>query len=334
LNVGYLVGRLVLLLLVIWLAVSVNFIIPRLTPGDPIEQKLSQLASSSSGAVGDVNAIAQAYREKFGLDQPLWRQYLNYWGAVARLDFGYSLANFPERTADAILAALPWTVGLLGVCTLISFVVGTLLGGVLAWPRSPRLLALAVPPIMVLSAMPYFLLGVVLIFFFAISWRLFPPAGGHPFSQSLGLDLETVRGILYHATLPALTIILASMGHWALNMRAMMASALGEDYATAAEAKGLRDRTIFLWYGMRTGLLPQFTSLALALGRIVSGAILVEVIFAYPGIGMKLYQAIQQKDYFVIQGIVLLLTVSICFAMFVLDLVYPLIDPRISYRRR
>jgi peptide/nickel transport system permease protein len=332
-TIDYLLKRVGLLLVVIWLAVSINFVIPRLTPGDPIEQKLSQLASSSSGQMGDVNAIAQAYRERFGLDQPLWRQYINYWISVIRLDFGYSLANFPERVQDAILSALPWTVGLLGVCTLISFGLGTMLGGVLAWPRSPKLLAAVVPPIMVLSAMPYFLLGIVMIFLFAISWRLFPPAGGYPFSSSLQLDLETVRGILYHATLPALTIILASMGDWALKMRAMMTSVLGEDYAAAAEAKGLRDRTLFFWYGMRTSLLPQFTSLALALGKIVSGAILVEAIFAYPGLGMKLYQAIGQKDYFVIQGIVLLLTVTLCLAMFLLDLLYPLIDPRIRYRR-
>jgi len=330
----YVVRRFALLVVVLLLAVTVNFIIPRLTPGDPIEQKLSQLVATSGGQVGDITAMVQAYRARFGLDQPLLRQYVNYWVALMHLDLGFSLDNFPERVADAIAAALPWTVGLLGLSTLIAFGIGSILGGLLAWPGTPRGARVAIPVFMLLSAVPYFLLGIVLVFLLAIKLKLFPAGGGYPFGVILRFDLASITGIIHHAALPALSIILAGIGAWALAMRGMIISVLGEDYITLAEAKGLPERRIFVWYGLRNALLPQVTTLALTLGHVVSGAILVEVIFSYPGIGFKLYQAILAKDYFMIQGIVLLLIVSIALTMFLLDLVYPLIDPRIVYRRR
>jgi peptide/nickel transport system permease protein len=330
----YVVRRFALLVVVLFLAVTVNFIIPRLTPGDPIEQKLSQLVATSGGQVGDITAMVQAYRARFGLDQPLLRQYVNYWIALMRLDLGFSLDNFPERVADAIAAALPWTVSLLGLSTLIAFGIGSILGGLLAWPGTPRGARVAIPVFMLLSAVPYFLLGIVLVFLLAIKLKLFPAGGGYPFGVILRFDLASITGIIHHAALPALSIILAGIGAWALAMRGMIISVLGEDYITLAEAKGLPERRIFVWYGLRNALLPQVTTLALTLGHVVSGAILVEVIFSYPGIGFKLYQAILAKDYFMIQGIVLLLIVSIALTLFLLDLVYPLIDPRIVYRRR
>lgn len=333
-TIEYIVRRFAILILVIFLAATVNFIIPRLTPGDPIEQKLSQLVATSGGQVGDVTAMVQSYRARFGLDQPLLRQYMNYWIALARLDFGFSLDNFPERVWDAIAAALPWTVGLLGLSTLIAFGIGSILGGLLAWPKTPLGARAAIPVLMLLSAVPYFLLGIVLVFILAIKFRLFPAAGGYSFGMLLRFDLPSIANIVHHAALPAMSIILAGIGTWALGMRGMMISVLGEDYMTLAEAKGLPERRIFFWYALRNALLPQVTTLALTLGHVVSGAILVEVIFAYPGIGLKLYQAILAKDYFMIQGIVLLLIVSIAVTMFVMDLIYPLIDPRIVYQHR
>jgi len=331
---AHVLRRFAMMLLVAFLAISINFVIPRLMPGDPVEQQLNQLAATSGGQIGDVKAMADVYRARFGLDQPLWRQYLNYWGDIARFDLGYSLANYPERVGETIRAALPWTLSLLGIATLISFAIGTLLGGAMVWPSSPRILRWIGMPIVMLSAVPYFLLGIVLLFAFAILVRLFPAGGAYPFSMVPRLDWQTASAILHHATLPSLSIVLASIGTWAIAMRGMLVSVLGEDYVTLAEAKGLSPRRIFIWYGMRNALLPQLTHLALTLSHVVSGAILVEVIFAYPGIGYRLYQAIHAKDYFVIQGIVLLLSVSIAVTMFVMDLVYPLIDPRITQRRR
>lgn len=329
----YVIRRFGVMLLVIFLAVSINFALPRLMPGDPIEAQLNQLMASGGGQMGDVAAMVDAYRARFGLDQPVWMQYIAYWQSVFRFDFGFSLANYPERVGHAIAASLPWTLGLLGFCTLVSFVIGTWLGGAIAWPRTPRWLRSAGSSLLILSAVPYFLIGMILLYLFAIVFRWFPAGGGMPFGLNMGWNWETLKGLAWHATLPAISIIIAEIGAWAIGMRGMLVSVLGEDYITLAEAKGNHNRRIFLRYGMRNALLPQLTKLALTLGHIVSGAILVEVIFSYPGLGFRLYQAIQTKDYFVIQGIVLLLSVSIAIAMFILDLIYPLIDPRITARK-
>ncbi len=325
--------RLGMTLLVAFLAISINFLIPRAMPGDPIEQQLSQLSASSGGNVGDIQAMVQAYRERFGLDASLWRQYLNYLADVVRGDWGYSLVHYPERVSDVIAAGLPWTLGLLGTATLISFSIGTLLGGLLAWPGSSRLVRVLGVPVILLSAVPYFILGIVLMFVFGLTFPILPVAGGYSFGFTPAWNWATVGQVLQHAVLPALSIILASIGTWAIAMRGMVISVRGEDYIMLAEAKGLSARRVFMSYGLRNALLPQLTHLALTLSHIVSGAILVEVIFAYPGIGYRLYQAIHAKDYFVIQGIVLLLSVSIAFTMLVLDLIYPLIDPRIRSAR-
>ncbi|SFZ81241.1 peptide/nickel transport system permease protein [Devosia enhydra] len=329
----YVIRRFGVMVLVIFLAVTINFALPRLMPGDPIEAQLNQLMASGGGQMGDVAAMVEAYRSRFGLDQPVWMQYVAYWQSILRFDFGFSLANYPERVSHAIAASLPWTLGLLGFCTIVSFVIGTWLGGAIAWPRTPRWLRTAGSSLLILSAVPYFLIGMILLYVFAILVRWFPAGGGMPFGLNVGWNFETLRGILWHATLPAISIIIAEIGAWAIGMRGMLVSVLGEDYITLAEAKGNKNRRIFLRYGMRNALLPQLTKLALTLGHIVSGAILVEVIFSYPGLGFRLYQAIQTKDYFVIQGIVLLLSVSIAVAMFILDLIYPLIDPRITARK-
>ncbi|MET3926958.1 ABC transporter permease [Devosia sp. 2618] len=326
----YVARRFGIMMLVVFLAVSINFALPRLMPGDPIENQLNQLMASGGGAMGDVGAMVASYRARFGLDQSILTQYLAYWQSVFSLDLGYSLTNYPERVGDAILAGLPWTLGLLGFATLVSFTIGTLLGGLMGWPRSPRFLKTFGSGVLLLSSVPYFLIGMILLYLFAVVFRIFPAGGGMPFGMSAGFNFETFRAIAWHATLPLLSIIIAEIGAWAIGMRGMMVSVLGEDYIALADAKGLKPKRIFLRYGMRNALLPQMTKLAMALGHIVSGAILVEVIFSYPGIGFRLYQAIQSKDYFVIQGIVLLLSVSIAVAMFILDLIYPLIDPRIA----
>lgn len=233
-----------------------------------------------------------------------------------------------------IESALPWTLGLLTVSALIAFAIGSLLGGLLAWPRAPRALRALAPGFMVVSVIPYYLLAVILIYLFATRWRLLPGVGGFDPIQILGFNWSSIVDILRHALLPGLSIALGGIGFWALGMRALMVSILGEDYITFAEAKGLQPRRIFLWYGMRNALLPQATQLAVTLGFVVSGSVLVEVIFNYPGLGFLLYNAIEGKDYFVIQAIVLLLIVALSLALYIVDLIYPLLDPRITYDRR
>jgi peptide/nickel transport system permease protein len=332
LPIEYVVKRVLQLLLIVFIAVTINFGIPRLIPGDPVESALQTKLAMTGNANVDIQAVAAAYRAKFGLDKPVWQQYLSYWGSIFSRDLGVSLVDFPQPVVEKIQSAVPWTLGLLTVSTVISFFVGSLLGALIDWPRSPRFLHFLVPPFMLLSSVPFFLLGIILLFTFSVIVPWFPPGGGFDPVSILRADLPTVTDILYHAILPALALVLGSIGFWGLGMRAMMVSVLGEDYITFAESRGLPRQRVFLWYGMRNALLPQVTSLAISLGSILSGAVLVEVIFNYPGLGGILFLAISGKDYFVIQGIVLMLILALAVSLFVVDLIYPLIDPRIRYQ--
>lgn len=332
-TIRYLVQRTLQLVLIVFIAVTINFILPRLIPGDPIETALATKIAVSGNLSVDVQKVAEAYRAKFGLDQPLWKQYINYWGDLFRLELGVSLVNFPQTVISQIRSALPWTLGLMTVATLIAFGLGSIIGALLAWPRTPRIFHLLVSPLMLLSTIPFFLLGIILLWLFAVEWRVFPAGGGFSPTRIPGFDLGTVLDVVAHSILPALALVLGGVGAWALGMRAMMVSVLGEDYVTFAEAKGLPPRRIFLWYGMRNALLPQVTQLALALGAVLGGTVLVEAMFSYPGIGTLLFAAIAGKDYFVIQGIVLMLILALAGALFVIDLVYPLLDPRIRYHQ-
>ena len=325
----YLLKRVGQLVLIVFIAVSVNFIIPRLLPGDPVETALARLQSSGGAQNVDVQAVAAAYRSKYGLDQPLLAQYVKYWQDLLRLDLGVSFTNFPEKVSAKIANALPWTVGLLATATAVAFTIGSLFGGLLAWPGTGRSVRAFVPGLMILASIPFYLLAIVLVYFFAVLWKVLPPAGGFDTTRIARLDLATLRDIGRHAVLPLLAIILGNAGFWALGMRSLMVSVLGEDYITFAEAKGLGPGRIFFWYGMRNALLSQVTALALSMGAVLSGAVLVEVVFNYPGLGSLLYVAIRGQDYFVIQGVVLMLIVSLAVLLFLVDLIYPLLDPRI-----
>jgi peptide/nickel transport system permease protein len=320
-------------LLIVWLAATVNFFLPRLGGQSPVRAALlTQAAAGGNVQLGMEDMVAE-YDKKFGLDQPLWKQYLTYVGDMARLDFNYSIASYPQKVIDMIGHALPWTMGLLLTTTLFAWVLGGLLGAFMGWPRAPKFLSYLMPPLLSLNAIPFFLLGLLLIYFLAFRLRLLPLSGGYTPGTFPSLTPAFARDVLSHSVLPALSIILVSIGGWALSMRAMMITTRGEDYVTFADAKGLKDRTIFLRYAIRNALLPQTTALALALGQLISGALLVEVVFTYPGIGTVLFRAIRGSDYYLVQGIVFILIVSIGVATFLLDIVYPLLDPRITYRR-
>ena len=329
----YIVKRFGVFLLIVWLAATLNFFLPKLSGQDPVRTKLLEQAALGGYVQGGIEEMVKVYQQRFGLDKPLWRQYLTYIDEVSHGDLNYSIANYPRTVAGMIGEALPWTVGLLGVTTVLSFAIGTLLGALLAWPGAPRWMRWLMPPLWALHAIPFFLLGLVLMWLLAFQYQLLPIFGGY----SAGINPAPTWGfaldILRHAILPALSIVLVSIGGWALPMRGMMVTTMGEDYVTFAEAKGLRSSTIFARYCMRNAILPQATGLALALGQILSGAVLVEVIFGYPGIGTLLFQAIEENDFFLIQGIVFTVIVALGFATFVLDVIYPLLDPRISYHR-
>jgi peptide/nickel transport system permease protein len=332
-SASYLLRRFGVFLLIAWLAATLNFFLPRLTGQDPVRVKLLQQAQLGGHVQAGIDEMVKEYDRRFGLDRPLWAQYLTFLGNAARLDFNYSIANYP-RTVNAMIAeALPWTVALLGTTTLVSFALGTFLGALLGWPRAPRWMRWLMPPLWALHAIPFFLLGLILIYVFAFRFPVLPMFGGYSAGAFPGFTGAFILDLIRHAILPALSIVLVATGGWALSMRGMMVTTQGEDYVTFAEAKGLRSATIFFRYCVRNALLPQATGLALALGQIVSGAVLVEVIFGYPGIGTVLFQAIRENDHFLIQGIVFVVILALGFATLLLDALYPLLDPRISYRK-
>ena len=329
----YLLRRAGVFLLIVWIAATLNFFLPRLSGQDPVRMKLLQQAQLGGYVQTGIEAMVKEYDRRFGLDRPLWVQYLAYLRDAARLDFNYSIANYPRTVNEMIAEAVPWTIGLLGTTTLVSFTLGTVLGALLAWPRAPRWMRFLMPPLWALHAIPFFLLGLILIYLLAFRVQLLPMFGGYSAGAFPALTAAFVGDVLRHAILPAMSIVLVATGGWALAMRGMMVTTQGEDYVTFAEAKGLRSLTIFLRYCVRNAMLPQTTGLALALGQILSGAVLVEVIFGYPGIGTVLYQAIRESDHFLIQGIVFTVIVALGLATLILDAIYPLLDPRISYRK-
>jgi peptide/nickel transport system permease protein len=332
-RLAYVARRVGLFLAVILAAATLNFFLPRISGQDPVREKLMQQAAATGNVQTGINEMVEEYQREFGLDQPLGRQYLTYLGNVARLDFGYSIANYPRTVISILSYALPWTIGLLLTTTILGFVIGTLAGALLAWPRSPGFIQYLFPPLLTLSAIPFFLLGLVLIYLFAFRLHWFPLFGGYTPGTFPALNLNFARDVLKHSVLPALAILLASLGFWALGMRGMMVTVEGEDYMTFAESTGLKDRTLFFTFALRNALLPQTTALGLSLGQLLSGALLVEVIFSYPGIGSVLYNSIRQFDYFLIQGIVFTIVLAVTFATLILDLIYPLLDPRITYQR-
>jgi peptide/nickel transport system permease protein len=328
----YLARRLIQFAVVLWGAATLNFILPRLAPGNPVRERLLSAMATGGYQQAGIEEMVRAYNEQFGLDKPLWVQYLLYLQAAFQLDFGYSIASYPSRVLNLIMGALPWTISLLAAATLISFALGTLLGALMAWPRSPRFLRHLVLPMMALSAIPYYLLGLVLVYGLAIIVPIFPISGGYSIGTLPNFSFAFFKDALYHSLLPALSIVLSAMGFWAIGMRGMMVTTEGEDYVVYAEAKGIPERGIFLHYALRNAILPQLTSLALSLGTLVSGAVVVEIVFAYPGVGSLLFQAISALDYFVIYGVVFMTVLAIAIATIALDLTYPLVDPRISYR--
>ncbi|MCB0098924.1 MAG: ABC transporter permease [Caldilineaceae bacterium] len=332
-SIRYVLGRLLFFFVVVWAGITLIFFLPRLAPGrDPVRERLGMMAAMGGMNAENVERLAQAYEAKFGLDLPLWKQYLNYMSDIARFNLGYSLAKFPTRVIDIIGPALPWTISLLTVATVMAFLLGSLLGGLIAWDGAPPILRFLLPPLFTFSAIPYYLLGLILIYLFAFKLKWFPLTGGSQILTMPSVSFSYLLELIYHSILPALSIVLASIGFWALSMRGMMITVEGEDYVTLAEAKGLPSGRVFLWYAMRNALLPQTTALALSLGTILSGSLLVEIMFGYPGIGSALFIAITGFDYFVIYGIVFMIVVTIALATLILDLIYPLLDPRIRYQ--
>lgn len=281
---------------------------------------------------GESVSLSQVYRARFGVDRPLWRQYTGFIGDTARLDFGRSRAT-RTPVIKMLRNAVPWSVALLGTATLLSFVLGSLSGALLGWGRAPRWLHGIFPVFFTFSAVPFYLMGMILLYVFSFQLYVLPLFGGYSVENIPELTFAFSVDVLRHALLPAAAIVLAQIGFWALGMRSMMVTTQGEDFMQQAEAKGLTDKRMFFRYAMRNALMPQTTQLAVNLGHIISGAILVEVVFSYPGVGTLLLEAIRNFDTFVIQGVIFMIIATIALAMLIIDLVYPLLDPRINYSK-
>lgn len=329
----FIAKRFMLLLIIVWSAATLNFFIPKLTPRNPLREKLLAEATRSGYIPPGFEEMVASYEERFGLNAPLWQQYARYMSDMFRGDLGVSIANFPKTVIQLVGEALPWTIGLLLTTTVLAFLLGTFLGALMSWPKAPRTFRYLVPGVLVFGAVPAYVIALTLIYFVAFQWKLLPIGGGYGIGTIPNMSVDFALEVLKHSLLPALALVLSGLGGWTIGMRGMMVTVQGEDYMTFGEAKGLRNWRLFYKYGVRNAMLPQVTGLALALSYIVSGSVLVELVFGYPGIGTLLARSINQLDYFVIYGIVFVIVVAIGITLFVMDMIYPLLDPRIQYER-
>lgn len=329
-NLSYFVRRIGMFFLVIFVAASFNFMIPRLAPGNPIGAINSRMSQASAG-IENGQALFEAYRKRFGLDDPLYIQYAKYMWNTLRFDFGESLSAYPAEVWDIIGPAIGWSMGLIGVSVILTFLLGITIGALLAWKGTPRLVKALLPITMFGGVLPYYLMAMLLLYLFAFTTRLLPMSGAVNSSLPKGFNWPYISDLISHAILPAASIILTSIGGWALTMRSLVVNTIGEDYMLLAEAKGLPKRRILWWYAVRNAIPPQLAHLGIALGYVVSGAILVEIVFSYPGLGYQLYMSIVNSDYTVIQGITLILAISVGLAVLIIDLIYPRLDPRVTY---
>ncbi|MEU8298919.1 ABC transporter permease [Micromonospora sp. NPDC048909] len=319
----FLLRRIAFYLFTAWAAITLNFFIPRMIPGDPISSLLSRYQGRLS-----TDAI-QSLRVLFGLDknQSLFEQYIDYWIQLFHGNLGVSFTFFPSPVSEVIGNSLPWTLGLVGITTIISFLLGTGLGVVAGWRRGSWIDGL-MPATTFLSSIPYFWLGLVAIALLAGPGSFFPSSGGYEPGLVPAFDQYFIPSAVQHSLLPAATILISSMSGWVLGMRNMMVTVSAEDYITVAHAKGLSERRVALSYAARNALLPNVSGFALALGFIVGGTLLVEIVFSYPGLGYQLFQAVGAKDYPLMQGIFLIITIAVLVANLLADVAYLLLDPR------
>lgn len=310
----------------LWAAITLNFLIPRLQPGDPAEAIVRKLVGRNASIDP---AQLQSVRLMLGVsDKNLFQQYLDYLGAIVRGDFGVSFTYFPYKVTDVIAQAMPWTIVLVGVTTIVSFVVGTLLGSWAAYRRGSRVDSVLTLGSTFLGTLPFFWIALMLIFLFCFTWQVFPESGGYGDTVP-GWNWPFIGDAISHAALPMIALLITGPLGWILAMRNNMVQTLGEDYSRLAKAKGLGERRIALNYGARIAILPSVTGFALALGGLLGGTILVETIFNYPGLGRLLFEAVGNSDYPLLQAIFLLTTVGVLVANLAADVLYGVLDPRV-----
>jgi peptide/nickel transport system permease protein len=322
-SVAYLLRRLGFYALAAWVAITLNFLIPRLMPGDPAQTMFARFKGELKPEAID------ALRETFGItDDPLHVQYLTYLKHLLSGDLGISVSNFPEPVSAVIGAGLAWSIFLAGTALVVSFVLGTALGAIAAWRRGGLVDSVLPPTFSLLGAFPFFWLAMLALFVFGYGLGWFPLRHAYPEGTTPGFNLPFLVGALEHVLLPALTMIAAALGGWMLAMRNTMVGVLGSDYITYARARGLAPRRVLIRYAVRNAVLPNVTSFGMALGFVLGGALLTEIIFSYPGQGYLLIQAVRAQDYPLMQGIFLSITLAVLGANWLVDIVTLLLDPR------
>jgi peptide/nickel transport system permease protein len=327
--VRYFVRKLAFYLVAAWAALTLNFLLPQLIPGDPVQILLGR--ENQSGAVSQ--AQVDNLRALLGLGNGnLVERYWRYLDQLAHLNLGRSVTYFPVNVTDVINQALPWTVVLVGTATVISFALGIALGAIAGWRRGSWVDNL-VPSTTFLTAIPYFWLALLMLYLFSNVWRVLPLNGGYDPDVQIGWSLSFVGTALKHGLLPAATIVISSVGGWLLGMRNMMVTTLSDDYVVAAEAKGLRPRRLMIGYAARNAVLPSVAGFAISLGVIVSGSIAMEFVFSYPGIGYTLLQAVENDDFPLMQALFLVITFAVLGANLIVDLLYGFVDPRTRQSR-
>ena len=325
----FIVRRLAFYVVAAWVAITLNFFIPRAVPGDPVAIILSKYPGLSPEAY---KALGQLIG---GAEQggSLWSQYVHYLNDVFHFNFGTDLANFPTPVSQILDQAIPWTLILVGTATVIAFLIGTVLGILAGW-RHGGFLDRSLPVLMFLQAAPYFFVALLLVYFLSLKAGWLPPGQGFDASTGAvpGWNWQFLSNAIQHAVLPAFTIVLTSVAGWMLQMRNVMITTIGEDYVIAAQAKGLSRGRIIYTYAARNALLPQLQGFGLAIGFVVSGALVMEIVFSYPGIGLNLVQAVQAKDFPLMQAIFLVITFAVLVANLIVDVIIVLADPRARAR--
>ncbi len=305
-----------------WAAITVNFLIPRVMPGNAVDSMLAKFPRLDASSLHALQAEFGA-----GTHGSMFTQYVDYIGDLLHGNLGLSITEYPAKVTTILGQTLPWTLILVGTATIISFTLGTLLGIVAAWRRGGWL-DRALPGFTFLQATPFFFLALVFIQLFALKWQLFPFGQGYSLGLSPGWNWAFVSSAIWHSILPALTIVLTSMGGWMLQMRNVMITTISDDYILVAEAKGLPARRVMFTYAARNAILPNIAGFALSLGFVVAGALVMEIVFSYPGVGLTLYNAVTSDDYPLLQGIFLVISLSVLLACMIADVIYVLADPR------
>lgn len=321
----FLLRRLAFYLAAFIAAATVNFFLPRLMPGDPIQIMFASAGSELS--LENLNAL----KLTFGfIDAPIGEQYLRYLQSVFTGDLGRSIKYFPLPVTELLGRALVWTLGLVGIATLFSFALGTFLGIMAAWRRGTVFDSIVSLTAIFSSSVPAVVVSLIMLFIFGYQLGWFPNGYAADPLLDPGFNWTYISSVIHHGTLPMLTMVIVLTGGFAVTMRNNMINLLGEDYIVMGRAKGLADSRVMLWYAARNALLPTVSSLAIALGTVLGGSLVTEVVFNYPGLGNTLYQAIIARDYPVIQGQLLIMTGAMLIANFAVDLSYVLLDPRLK----